>query len=471
MAKKTSENKTRRTASIVRNVRARYDAAQLTRENSRHWANADAYDAVRANESSVRSRLRQNARYEVANNSYAKGIVLTLANYLIGSGPRLQIISDNQSLNQEIEGRFEEWSRSIDLAGKLRTMRMARCQDGEAFGLMYSNTAKNGITLDLRLLEADQVDSIDSIGGKYVQGINFDENGNPVSYSVLKNHPGGLNPTYGDYIDVPAKFMLHWFRADRPGQIRGVPEITPALPLFAHLRRYTLAVVTTAEIIAEFTMFLKSNGAPDGVPTDLRAALGGDFAEVQVERGMLTTLPEGWEPFQLRSEQPGTTYDMFKREILNEIARCLNIPYNIAACNSSSYNYASGRLDHQTFFKSISVDQSNCELAVVDPLFNAWLDEAERVYGWNLPSRKHQWFWDGLEHVDPSKEADAQSTRLANNTTTLAIEYARQGRDWEVELRQRAKELELCKKLGIPVSELNKTTKVKEDEEESKKSK
>jgi len=105
----------------------------VTRENSRHWANADAYDAVRANESSVRSRLRQNARYEVANNSYAKGIVLTLANYLIGSGPRLQIISDNQSLNQEIEGRFEEWSRSIDLAGKLRTMRMARCQDGEAF--------------------------------------------------------------------------------------------------------------------------------------------------------------------------------------------------------------------------------------------------------------------------------------------------------------------------------------------------
>ena len=150
---------------------------------------------------------------------------------------------------------------------------------------------------------------------------------------------------------------------------------------------------------------------------------------------------------------------MFKREILNEIARCLNIPYNIAACNSSSYNYASGRLDHQTFFKSISVDQSNCELAVVDPLFNAWLDEAERVYGWNLPNRKHQWFWDGLEHVDPSKEADAQSTRLANNTTTLAIEYARQGRDWEVELRQRAKELELCKKLGIPVSESNKTTK------------
>ena len=58
------------------------------------------------------------------------------------------------------------------------------------------------------------------------------------------------------------------------------------------------------------------------------------------------------------------------------------------------------------------------------------------------------WFWDGHEHVDPSKEATYPPTRrvasrsevatsgalerrLANNTTTLAAEYARQGKDWE----------------------------------------
>ena len=39
------------------------------------------------------------------------------------------------------------------------------------------------------------------------------------------------------------------------------------------------------------------------------------------------------------------------------------------------------------------------------------------------------WFWDGHEHVDPSKEATAQEKRLANNTTTLAAEYAKQGKD------------------------------------------
>ena len=36
----------------------------------------------------------------------------------------------------------------------------------------------------------------------------------------------------------------------------------------------------------------------------------------------------------------------------------------------------------------------------------------------------------------------AQEKRLANNTTTLAAEYAKQGKDWETELRQRATKLD-----------------------------
>ena len=47
------------------------------------------------------------------------------------------------------------------------------------------------------------------------------------------------------------------------------------------------------------------------------------------------------------------------------------------------------------------------------------------------------------------KEAGAQAVRLGQHTTTLAYEYARQGRDWEVELRQRGKERALMLQLGL----------------------
>ena len=77
-----------------------------------------------------------------------------------------------------------------------------------------------------------------------------------------------------------------------------------------------------------------------------------------------------------------TTYAEFKKEILNEIARCLNMPFNVAAGNSSGYNYASGRLDHQTYFKSIRVDQSHLEGVVLDRILAAWLSEAILIEGY-----------------------------------------------------------------------------------------
>jgi len=131
-------------------------------------------------------------------------------------------------------------------------------------------------------------------------------------------------------------------------------------------------------------------------------------------------------------------------------------PINVARADSSGYNYASGRLDHQTYFKSIRVEQSQLESVVLDRILAAWLDEAALIPGLIPPglppfSRwEHQWFWDGREHVDPAKEASAQATRLGSHTTTLAEEYARRGLDWEEQLRQRAKEVALMNELGLP---------------------
>jgi hypothetical protein len=130
---------------------------------------------------------------------------------------------------------------------------------------------------------------------------------------------------------------------------------------------------------------------------------------VELERNMLLTMPGGWKMSQVEPMQPATTYAEFKKEILNEIARCLNMPYNVAAGNSSGYNYASGRLDHQTYYKSIRVDQAFMAEKVLDRVLAAWLweyaleaggqfvfalhDSAGPLGGRVLPD--HQWFWDG----------------------------------------------------------------------------
>ena len=440
-------------------VRARYDAATTNDDNRRHWAAADGLSANQANSPEVRRVLRNRSRYEVANNSYAKGIVLTLANDTIGTGPRLQLLLDDSAANTRLEREFWSWAKAISLPEKLRTLRMARATDGEAFCLLASNPQlPTPVKLDLRLIEADQVTTPNlNVRGNAVDGIVFDGFGNPIEYHVLQNHPGDRSfaGVSAQYDTVPASSVIHYYRVERPGQSRGIPEITPALPLFAQLRRYTLAVIAAAETAADFAGILYTDAPPGG-----EADAAEPFEPIELEKRALVTMPGGWKMSQLQAEQPATTYAEFKREVLNEIARCLNIPFNIAAGNSSGYNYASGRLDHQTYYKSLRVEQSHLESVVLDRVLATWFDEAALIPGF-LPddlgpfsTLPHQWFWDGTEHVDPAKEANAQATRLASHTTTLAYEYARQGRDWEEALRQRAKETALMRELGLSTQQL-----------------
>lgn len=437
-------------ARAQRVLRGRYDAAQTTDGNRRHWSQADGLSSRAANSLSVRTKLRERARYEIANNSYAKGIIETLANDMVGTGPRLQLLTPDKDLNRKIEAAFYRWTEEIGLPEKLRTMRKARAGDGEAFGLLITNPKiRSEVQLDIKLMECDQVTTptMRVADPLQVDGVDYDEYGNPAYFTVLRQHPGDYYAWSWEYDEIPANLMIHWFRCDRPGQCRGVPEITPALELFAQLRRFTLATLTAAETAANFAAMLESAMPPDDDALD-----GDPFETLEIVKGMMTTLPAGWKMSQLRAEHPTTTYKEFKGELINEIARCLNIPYNVAAGNSSGYNYASGRLDHQVYYKSQRIDQSQAERVILDRLFYDWLHEA--AFATDLIPRgmtawQHQWFWDGVEHVDPQKEANAQTIRLTNRTTSYAREFARMGLDWEDQFQQIAAEQKRAAELGI----------------------
>lgn len=434
-------------------VQGRYDAAQTTRNNQEHWQWADGFHANVANSLEVRQQLRNRSRYEFANNSYANGIIKTLANDTVGTGPRLQVVSEDDAFNAALEARFNEHSNRIGLAGKLRTMDQAWTRDGEAFGRFITNPRISDLVqLDLLLLEADQVSTPDlnTMEPTHVDGIIHDENMNPVEYHVLKSHPGDNgHQNYLEYDHVAADLMVHLFDQDRPGQARGVPIITSSLPLFALLRRYTLATVTAAETAADFALVVQTQGIPiegDIQPLD-------SLEEIQLRRGMATVLPEGWHIGQAKPEQPTNSYVDFKQEILNEIARCVHMPRNIALGNSQNYNYASGRLDHQTYHRFISVRRHQLEQAILRKLFFAWFDEAiflpnyiprEAPAEWSV-----SWHWDGFAHVDPVKEATAAEKLVAGGLMTRADYHSTQGKDWEKELRQAARERALMLELGL----------------------
>lgn len=431
---------------------ARFDAAQTTAENRNHWKWADGFSADAALSSGVRKIIRERARYEIANNSYAKGIVATLANDLIGTGPRLQLIGlPSKEDNQQVERRFGEWAKCVRLAQKLRTASMAEISDGEVFILKAGNDSQRcAVKLCPMLVECDQItDVVPSISASTeVDGISYDAAGNPVEYTMLDTHPGASFPVLGSR-KITASKMLHYFRADRPGQRRGVSKLVPSLPLFAMLRRFTLATVIAAETAAKFAAVMETNGPAEEVDA-------GDLPEIEIERGVFVPLPDGRKMSQLKAEHPATTYPEFVRTVLIEIARCLNMPINIAMGDSSEHSYAGARMDQQTYFLQVVIERTVLEEQVLDDLFESWLAEAVLIEGYLPKSARmitsdftHDWYWDGREHVDPAKEASADDIALRNHSRTLAEVYGRKGKDWQTELRQSAIELAYAKELGL----------------------
>lgn len=433
-----------------KNVSASFDAAQTTKDNRKHWLPADALSADAEASPEVRAILRQRSRYEIANNSYAKGLVQMLANDTIGTGPRLSMETGNEKFNSDIEKKFAAWCSEIELASKLRTMRIARCQDGETFAILSTNPKiKSPVKLDITVIEADRVagdllfepESCNTS----VDGITFDSFGNPVSYRVLKFHPGSDCFVFNSQaFEVKAENMIHLFRVDRPGLHRGIPELTAALPLFAQLRRYNLAVLSAAEAAADFAAVLYTDAPPDGESEEVAP-----LESIPLERNMMLTVPAGWKLGQLDPKHPTSNHADFIKAVLGEIARCICSTYGAVSGDFSGYNYASGRLDNQIYQKSIIVDRNFWEISVLDKIFRMWLREYALVQGFNVEDETHNWFWDGFLHVDPTKEANAIETMLADNSTTLAAEYSKKGQDWRVALAQRAKEIQYMRDLGI----------------------
>lgn len=466
-------------------LQGRYDAAQTTDHNSRHWANADALSANAENSPEVCRRLRSRARYEFGNNSYVQGLALTIANHTVGTGPRLQMQTPDQQANQFIERVVHQWMTAIRFAPKLRVAVLSRFIDGAALGIKtYNPKVPHAVKLDFRVRDYDRLQSPDMLGATdtQVDGIKSDSYGNPIEYHLLKDHPGGdlitgANPY--EYDRIPAKHVCHWYRTFRPEQDRGRPEITPALPLFAQLRRYTLAVLRSAELAAEIAGVIKTN-ASAVTPAEVES-----MDAIELEMGHLLTLPAGWDISQMKSEQPVTTYGMFKEELLVEAGRCVNAHRGIMLGDHSKYNYASGRLDKQNWHTMLDLDRQDCELFVLEPILvdvlaelalvgmlpdvpamsaayapppvpmlraaAGYLDILGRtdVANWlkgesrtapSLPNVvlamrdlkaagyddaaaavlqiPHCWGWDGQKHVDRAKEANGQKIELQNGTTT-----------------------------------------------------
>ena len=420
-------------------VRAKFDLAQTTPENRRHWTNADGLAARAAMSPAVRRVVRIRSRYESENNSWYAGILRTAVNHIVGSGPRLQVLTADPEANQRVEIAWRRWTAKVDFADILRTAVEAYWRDGEVFVMRADRPRWYPLSLDLRTLEADQIAmpwQQSQLQDPFVDdGIRFDPSLNELEFYVYDHHPGTNAPVSllsGDW--YPSSEVLHLYRAERPGQTRGIPRATPALQTLPIMRRQELATLYSAETAANFAMYLKST-SPAATP----AASPADFAEIELTRNMLTTLPEGWEIGQVEPKQPGPLYEMFQRQALMSFCRCTNMPYTLAAGTGKDANFSSFKGDMANVWApEVSVERDRITWAIVERVWQWFLEAAVFVPGLlagmpRIEEINHQWTWPPLPELDATEAANAAATRLATGQSTMSDEHARRGKEWEME--------------------------------------
>lgn len=440
-----------------------YDAAERTVENRKHWSKVPKdVNPSETNTPVVRQRLRLAARYEQMNNSYCRGMISTLARDTIGiTGPNLQMMTVDKDINSLIESKWRKWSESenIMLLQKLNVMDSLRRTDGESFLIFSDNPDHDDIgieTLNVNVLPSRRVCNLryqyphQEGNVIYDDGVNYNvKTGMPISYDVSNSSISfGRIP---ETVSVNPRYMKHWYMPTDAEQTRGICEIAAALPLFAFLRRYTLAVIGAAEFAASMVGVLETQSLPNSVDGPAKVA---DFTEIEFVRNTLLSLPEGWKANAFKGEQPTNSYDAFVSCILREIGRAVDVPYGVVAGDSSKYNYSSARLDYRGYDDRISLDRKCMTIKQVNPVYLEWLKEfivvrkdVRRVI--EREDTYHNWRYAGRASIDPLKEARADEVRLKTLTTNLAEIYGDRGKDWEEQLEQRKKESDKLDALGI----------------------
>ncbi len=435
-------------------INAKFDLAQTTADNRKHWASADGLSSRAATSHAVRRVVRMRSRYEAENNSWYAGMLRTAANHIVGNGPRLQLLTPDPEANARVEKAWRLWAAKADLPEMLRTLVKTYWQDGEVF-LMRADRQSlwPNVTLDLRTFEADQISSPwnQAYDDPYIDdGIRFDRSTNEIEYYVYDHHPGSNTPLStlnGKWYS--ARDVLHLFRVERPGQVHGIPRATASLQTLPIMRRQELATLFSAETAANFAMFLESN-SPSLDPSSSPA----DFAEIEITRNMLTTLPAGWKIGQVKPEQPTSTYNSFQSQALKSFCRCTNMPYGIAAGTFQESNFSAAKADMRMLWQpEVQSEQSRLECSILSGVFVWWLEAAIYVPGLlaGLPPINqidHVWHHPPIPSLDPIDDANAATARLSSGQTSLTEEYATRGKDFATGIQRAADDY------GVPIDAL-----------------
>jgi lambda family phage portal protein len=316
-------------------------------------------------------------------------------------------------------------------------------------------------------------------------GIEFTPGGKRAAYWMYLSHPrdaSSLNAGYNQIVRVPASQVLHIFEPVEPGQLRGVPRLSPVLKRLRSLDNYDDAVLFRQEVANLFAGFI-SRPAPDSGPTPRDPVTGqplsldhdGFTPMVALEPGTMQELGPGEEVEFSKPPDAGNNYPDFMRQQLMAAAAGTGTPYEILTGDMREINDRALRVVLNEFRRRLEQLQFGVYVhQLCRPVRAAWMDMAvlsgALVLADYAQRRREylrtRWVPQGWAYIQPVQDVQARRMEVQAGFASRSEMVLRTGYDAETVDAENAADLARATALGLNYNTLAILEKIDDKEQE-----
>lgn len=392
------------------------------------------------------------------NDAIVGSILNRATDNIMQQGFTLDARTGDPDVDDNIEARWKEWSENpeqCDSQGEMtfKDIEWQICRAAFADGDQTAGCLDNGT---LELIEADRLRTARSVrnnrrkNSQIIHGIEIDSRRRRLKFHFTKEQsrfrPSRLGDmrTWNVRNSDGVRQVFQVYDPKRVTQTRGISALVPVFDLLGMFEDLQFAKVVQAQLVSCFSIFLEtepgstSQDVQIGERTESTRGDGSTQIEEKMTPGQLRRLPAGMKANAFSPNIPNAEFFPHVRLILQLIGLNLGLPLIEVLMDGSETNFSGWRgavNEAQRGFRRIQAKRSR---QFHSPVFRCklheWIEQDAALKaalerdGTNVFN--HVFHTPTWPYIEPSKDAKANTERIASKQTSQRRLHAELGQDW-----------------------------------------